>query len=47
MNDIFYFVIQTFIYKYADDNTVSFIHKDLHNLIKRLRTRKYESYQIV
>ena len=32
INDIFYFVIQTFIYNYADDNTVSFIHKDLHIL---------------
>ena len=47
INDIFYFVIQTFIYNHADDNTVSFIHKDLHILRKRLRTRKYESYQIV
>ena len=25
-------MIQTFIYNYADDNTVSFIHKDLHTL---------------
>ena len=25
-------MIQTFIYNYADDNTVSFIHKDLHIL---------------
>ena len=32
INDIFYFVIQTFIYNYADDNTVSFIHTDLHTL---------------
>ena len=32
INDIFYFVVQSFIYNYADDNTVSFIHKDLHIL---------------
>ena len=32
INNIFYFVVQSFIYPYADDNTVSFIHKDLHVL---------------
>ena len=36
INDIFYFVIQTFIYNYADNNTVSFIHKDLHILMSVL-----------
>ena len=29
INNIFYFVVQSFIYIYADDNTVSFIHKYL------------------
>ena len=32
INDIFYSLIQAFIYNYADDNTVSFIHKYLHIL---------------
>ena len=29
INDIFYFVKQTVIYNYADDNTLSFIHNNL------------------
>ena len=32
INDIFYFIIQCILYNYADDNTLSFIHKDLLNL---------------
>ena len=28
INDIFYFIVQSILYKYADDNTLSFIHKD-------------------
>ena len=34
LNDIhvFYFVLRSTIYKYADDNTVSFIHKDFNFL---------------
>ena len=33
LNDIFYFVLRSTIYNYADDNTVSFIHKD-NNFLK-------------
>lgn len=29
INDIFYFIVQCILYNYADDNTLSFIHKDL------------------
>ena len=29
LNDIFYFVTQASLYNYADDNTLSFIHKNL------------------
>ena len=32
LNDIFYFVLRSTIYNYADDNTVSFIHKDFNFL---------------
>ena len=34
INDIFYFIIQYILYtcNYADDNTLSFIHKDLITL---------------
>ena len=31
-NDIFYFVLRSAIYNYAEDNTVSFIHKDFYFL---------------
>ena len=30
LNDIFYFVLRSTVYNYADDNTVSFIHKDFN-----------------
>ena len=33
LNDIFYFVLKSIIYNYADDNTVAYIHKDL-NILK-------------
>ena len=29
INDIFYFIFHCILYNYADDNTLSFIHKDL------------------
>ena len=29
INDIFYFIVQCILYNYADDNTLSFTHKDL------------------
>ena len=29
INDIFYFIVQCILYNYEDDNTLSFIHKDL------------------
>ena len=32
INDIFYFIVQSILYNYADDNTLSFIHKDLLHL---------------
>ena len=32
LNDIFYFVLRSTIYNYANDNTVSFIHKDFNFL---------------
>ena len=32
LHDIFYFVLRSTIYNYADDNTVSFIHKDFNFL---------------
>ena len=32
LNDIFYFVLRSTIYNYAEDNTVSFIHKDFNFL---------------
>ena len=31
-DDIFYFIVQCILYNYADDNTVSHIHKDLLHL---------------
>ena len=36
INDIFYFVKQGVLYNYADDNTLSFIHKDIDVLKKVL-----------
>ena len=33
LNNIFYFVLSSTIYNYADDNTVSFIHKE-YNFLK-------------
>lgn len=35
LNDIFYFVTQANLYNYADDNTLSFIHKNLE-ILKRV-----------
>ena len=32
LNDIFYFVLRSTIYNFADDNTVSFIHKNFNFL---------------
>ena len=32
INDIFYFIVQSILYYYADDNTLSLIHKDLLHL---------------
>ena len=32
INDIFYFIVQCILYNYADDNTLSYIHKDLLHL---------------
>ena len=32
LNDIYYFVLRSTIYSYADDNIVSFIHKDFNFL---------------
>lgn len=32
INDIFYFIIHCILYNYADDNTLSYIHKDLTTL---------------
>ena len=32
INDIFDFIVQSILYNYADDNTLSFIHKDLLHL---------------
>ena len=32
INDIFYFIVRSILYNYADDNTLSFIHKDLLHL---------------
>ena len=32
INDIFYFIVQSILYNYADDNTLSFIHKVLLHL---------------
>ena len=32
INDIFYLIVQNILYNYADDNTLSFIHKDLLHL---------------
>lgn len=29
INDIFYFILKSVLYNYADDNTLSYIHKDL------------------
>ena len=44
INDIFYFVIQTFIYIYTNDITVSFFHKYLQILKGVL---KQESINII
>ena len=30
INDIFYFIVQCILYNYADDNTLSYIHKDIY-----------------
>ena len=32
INDLFYLIVQSILYNYADDNTLSFIHKDLLHL---------------
>ena len=32
INDIFYFILKSTLYNYADDNTLSYIHKDLEIL---------------
>ena len=32
INDIFYFIAQCILYNYADDNTLSYIHKDILHL---------------
>ena len=32
INNIFYFIVQSILYKYADDNTLSLIHKDILHL---------------
>ena len=36
INDIFYFVTKTTLYNYADDNTVSYSHKDIETLKETL-----------
>ena len=36
INDIFYFVTKTTLYNYADDNTVSYSHKDIEILKETL-----------
>ena len=32
INDIFHFIVQYILYNYSDDNTLSYIHKDLLHL---------------
>ena len=36
INDIFFFVTKTTLYNYADDNTVSYSHKDVETLKETL-----------
>ena len=44
INDIFYFIVQSILYNYADYNTLSFIHKDLLHLKSFLNKRVKFSY---
>lgn len=32
LNDIFYFILKSLLYNYADDNTLAYIHKDFNTL---------------
>ena len=36
LKDIFHFVVSCCLYNYADDNTVSFAHHSLENVIHKL-----------
>ena len=45
INDIFYFIEHGILYKYADDNTISFNSPDFDRLIQVLQKRKSYSYK--
>ena len=47
INDIFYFIVQCILYNYADDNTLSFTHKDILHLKSVLEQEKSFTHTMV